>query len=39
MTPFEIYFLIVPVAIVAFGVAVYFLTGWQDRREERRKAR
>jgi hypothetical protein len=39
MTPFEIYFLLAPLLVVALGVAVYFLTGWQDRRAERRKAR
>jgi hypothetical protein len=39
MTSLEIYLLVAPVLVVALGVAVFFLTGWLDRREERRNAR
>ena len=35
MTDFEIYLLVVPVLVLALGVAVFFLTGWQDRRKAR----
>ena len=39
MTTLEIYLLVAPLLVVALGIAVFFLTGWQDRRDARRKAR
>ena len=32
----QYYVLLVPFAVGALGLAVYWLTGWLDRREERR---
>ena len=32
----EYYVLLVPVAVGALGLGVFWLTGWMDRREERR---
>lgn len=32
----QYYILLVPVAVGALGLAVYWLTGWMDRRENRR---
>lgn len=33
----QYYVLLVPVAVGALGLFVYWLTGWMDRREERRR--
>ena len=32
----DYYVLLVPVAVAALGLGVFWLTGWMDRREERR---
>lgn len=32
----QFYVLLVPVAVGALGLVVFWLTGWVDRREERR---
>lgn len=37
MSRFEIYLLIAPILVVGFGLAMFWLTGWMDRREERRR--
>lgn len=37
MSFLEIYALLMPAAVAALGLAVYWLTGWMDRREERRR--
>ena len=34
--PLKIYVLLSPFLVFLLGVAVYWLTGWMDRREERR---
>lgn len=36
MSSFTIYLLMAPLLAVAFGVAMFWLTGWMDRREQRR---
>lgn len=33
----KIYVLVSPLVIFGVGVGVFFLTGWLDRREERRR--
>ncbi len=33
----QFYVLLVPVAVGALGLAVFWLTGWMDRREERQR--
>jgi hypothetical protein len=33
----QYYVLLVPAAVGALGFFVYWLTGWMDRREERRR--
>lgn len=35
MSLLQIYVLLVPVAVGALGLGVFWLTGWMDRREER----
>jgi hypothetical protein len=37
MSRFEIYLLIAPLLVMGFGLAMFWLTGWMDRREERRR--
>jgi hypothetical protein len=37
MNLLEIYVMLSPLVVVALGLAVYWLTGWMDRREERRR--
>jgi NhaP-type Na+/H+ or K+/H+ antiporter len=37
MNDFTIYLLMAPFLAVAFGLAMFWLTGWLDRREERRR--
>ena len=37
MSGFTIYLLMAPLLAVAFGLAMFWLTGWMDRREERRR--
>ena len=36
MTDFTTSMLMAPLLAVAFGLAMYWLTGWMDRREQRR---
>ena len=36
MNDFTISFLMAPLLALAFGVGMFWLTGWLDRREERR---
>jgi hypothetical protein len=36
MSSFTVHFLMAPLLAVAFGLAMYWLTGWMDRREQRR---
>ena len=36
MSGFTISLLLAPVLAVAFGLAMFWLTGWLDRREEQR---
>jgi hypothetical protein len=38
MTWFEIYALLAPLQIVVVALFVYWLTGWLDKREDRRRA-
>lgn len=33
----KIYVMLSPLVVVALGVAVFWLTGWMDRREERQR--
>ena len=33
---FTIYMVLMSLAVAAFGLGVYWFTGWLDRREERR---
>jgi hypothetical protein len=34
MTPFDIYVLLLPGAVAALGLGVYWLTDWMDRRDD-----
>jgi len=36
MSSFTVHFLMAPLLAVVFGLAIYWLTGWMDRRDERR---
>jgi hypothetical protein len=36
MSDFTFSLLMAPLLAVAFGLAMYWLTGWMDRREQRR---
>jgi hypothetical protein len=36
MSDFTISFLMAPLLALAFGVGMFWLTGWLDRREDRR---
>jgi len=36
MSSFTVHFLMAPFLAVGFGLALYWLTGWMDRREQRR---
>ena len=36
MSDFEIYLLIAPFLVLAVALFVFWLTGWMDRRDERR---
>lgn len=36
MSLFEIYVLLLPAAVAALGLGVFWLTGWMDRRERQR---
>lgn len=38
MNLLEIYVPLSPLVVVALGLGVYWLTGWMDRREQRRHA-
>jgi hypothetical protein len=38
MTWFEIYALLAPLQIVLGALLVVWITGWQDKREDRRRA-
>ena len=33
----KIYVMLSPLVVVALGLAVFWLTGWMDRREERQR--
>ena len=35
MSLFDIYVLLLPAAVGALGLGVFWLTGWMDRREQR----
>ena len=37
MSFLEIYALLMPAAVAVLGLFVYWLTGWMDRREDRRR--
>jgi hypothetical protein len=34
---FTIYMVLMPLAVAALGLSVFWFTGWLDRREERRR--
>jgi hypothetical protein len=36
MSSLEMNLLLAPLLAVGFGLAIYWLTGWMDRREQRR---
>ena len=38
MSGFEFYLLMAPLLALGAGLAIYWLTGWMDRREQRRHA-